>query len=98
MSSTKQLDISVIKTENDINFVKPITTTMFELDNYNEVSGQYILFEYVDVIESIIILYAYSNSLKSIMEYINKDNTGRNYRSAKVPKDEGADCLASAWL
>ena len=49
MSSTKQLDISVIKTENDINFVKPITTTMFELDNYNEVSGlftmSYIVFK-----------------------------------------------------
>lgn len=87
------MDIKVIKTEDNINFINPVTTNLSDLIQCNEICGQYILCEYLDVIEGTVVVYAYSRSLKRLDAYIQKSNTGQKYYTAKIPDNESIDSL-----
>ncbi len=91
------MTIKVIKKQNEINFINPIKTSLFELPKCSKLCGKHILCEYIDVMEGTIILYAYSNSSKRINEHINKNSTKHKYYTAKVPKESNKNCLEGVY-
>ena len=87
------MEIRVIKIEDNINFINPVKTSLSDLLQCREVRGQYILCEYIDVIEGTVVMYAYSNSLKCLDAYIQKSNAEHKYYTAKIPENEDIDAF-----
>lgn len=91
------MEIRVVRTEDNINFINPITTSLSDLLQCNRICGQYIMCEYLDIIEGTIKVYAYSDSLKRLDEYIKKHDVEHKYYTAKIPENEGIDCLEGVY-
>ena len=91
------MNISVIKEENKISFVNPITTTLSDLLQHSELQGKYILCEYLNVVDGSIKLYAYADSLYELDAYIKQSKDSTKLYTAKIPKDTGIDCLEGIY-